>query len=457
MKDKRNGEIAKSQMFGYALFGCGANCLGGILGSFLTLYLTDNLLLSMSFIAFMMSAGRIINAVTEFLSGFIIDRTHTKIGKARPWVLGTSFFVALPVFMVFNCPLSLGQTGRMVWVFVCYLMHIAVFGAVISIAIATLLIKMTSDTTSRTKITNLSNLLGQISQLIVGAYGVPILMYFGGYETGYRGMSFIFCFLGFLLPFLTGVICKEDAETLDTVAEMLRETAKGTSIPIKEQIKYVFTSKYAFPLFAMFLLFNFAAMIFNSLAVYFIRDVLGNALYMTQITYAKLIPGIICSVIGIVPITNAKLGKRKALMLGAAFQTVGFVMMLFPGLIPVMIGNALYGIGLSFYGALLGAATADVADHINLSQKVDVSGLSTSIAQLGMRVGMLLGSVGVSVVLSLGKYNAQAANSGLAQSPVTLLAERCGYVIIPLVCSVLLVLISSFMNADEEVLKMKKA
>lgn len=99
----------------------------------------------MSFIAFMMSAGRIINAVTEFLSGFIIDRTHTKIGKARPWILGTSFFVALPVFMVFNCPLSLGQTGRMVWVFVCYLMHIAVFG--------------------------------QISQLVVGAYGVPILMY----------------------------------------------------------------------------------------------------------------------------------------------------------------------------------------------------------------------------------------------------------------------------------------
>ena len=59
---------------------------------FLTLYLTDNLLLSMSFIAFMMSAGRIINAVTEFLSGFIIDRTHTKIGKARPYDPGYIIF-----------------------------------------------------------------------------------------------------------------------------------------------------------------------------------------------------------------------------------------------------------------------------------------------------------------------------------------------------------------------------
>ena len=305
----------------------------------------------MSFIAFMMSAGRIINAVTEFLSGFIIDRTHTKIGKARPWILGTSFFVALPVFMVFNCPLSLGQTGRMVWVFVCYLMHIAVFGAVISIAIATLLIKMTSNTTSRTKITNLSNLLGQISQLVVGAYGVPILMYFGGYETGHRGMSFIFCFLGFLLPFLTGIICKEDPDMFDAAAEMLHESTKRPSTPVKTQINYVFSSKYSFPLFAMFLLFNFAAMIFNSIAVHFIRDVLGNALY---------------------------------------------------------------GIGLAFYGSLLFASTADVADHINLTTKTDVSGLSTSIAQLGMRVGMLFGSVGVSVILSLGKYDAQAANNGIA-------------------------------------------
>ena len=263
---------------------------------FLTLYLTDNLLLSMSFIAFMMSAGRIINAVTEFLSGFIIDRIHTKIGKARPWILGTSFFVALPVFMVFN-------------------------------------------------------LLGQISQLVVGAYGVPILMYFGGYETGYRGMSFIFCSLGFLLPFLTGIICKEDPDMFDAAAEMLHESTKRPSTPVKTQIKYVFSSKYSFPLFAMFLLFNFAAMIFNSVAVHFIRDVLGNALY---------------------------------------------------------------GIGLAFYGSLLFASTADVADHINLTTKTDVSGLSTSIAQLGMRVGMLLGSVGVSVILSLGKYDAQAANNGIA-------------------------------------------
>ena len=54
--------------------------------------------------------------------------------------------------------------------------------------------------------------------------------------------------------------------------------------------------------------------------------------------------------------------------------------------------------------------------------------------------------------LSLGKYDAQAANNGIAQSSVTLFAERCGYAV---VCSILLVLISNFMNADEEVIKLR--
>lgn len=57
--------------------------------------------------------------------------------------------------------------------------------------------------------------------------------------------------------------------------------------------------------------------------------------------------------------------------------------------------------------------------------------------------------------LSLGKYDAQAANNGIAQSSVTLFAERCGYAVVPLVCSILLVLISNFMNADEEVIKLR--
>ena len=418
MTEKKQDKLPVSQMIGFALNGCGSSCIAGILGSFLTVYLTDNLLLSMGFITAMMTAARIINAVTEGLSGFLIDMTHTKMGKARPWILGTAFFVALPVFLIFNTPTSFGPTGRMIWVFVNYLLHVAVFGAVISIATATLLIKMTSNSVERAKVTNLGSLLGQISNLIVSAYGVPVLMYFGGYEKGYFGLSLIFCSIGFILPFLTGVICRETPEVWAEAAQQLSAARKRPTLPVKTQLKYVFGCKYALPLFGMFLTYNFAGMIFGSMAIYFLRDVLGNAGYMTQISYAKLVPGILCCLLGIVPIANAKLGKRKVLVLGTA--------------------------------------TADVADYINLKNKTDLSGLSTSIAQFGMRFGMLLGSVGVAAVLAIGGYSGEAANAGMAQSSFTLVMETVGYAVIPLVCSILLVLFSSRMDADKEVANMRK-
>ena len=130
--------------------------------------------------------------------------------------------------------------------------------------------------------------------------------------------------------------------------------------------------------------------------------------------------------------------------------------MIVPNLAFVMIGNAVYGIGSAFFGVLLGTATADVADYINLKNKTDLSGLSTSIAQFGMRFGMLLGSVGVAAVLAIGGYSGEAANAGLAQSSFTLVMETVGYAVIPLVCSILLVLFSSRMDADKEVANMRK-
>lgn len=458
MHDKKENSVPISQRIGYSMFGCGSSCIAAILGSFLTLYLIDNLLLSFGFITAMMTAARIINAITEGLSGFLIDLTHTKIGKARPWILGTALFTALPVFLIFNTPTSLGQTGRMIWVFVNYLLHVAVFGAIISVAIATLMIKMTNSSVERPKITNLSSLLGQIFTLIVNAYGVPVLMFFGGYEKGYFGMSLIFCSLGFLGMFLTGVICRENPDILNQAGQLIKEAnhAKRPSIPVKTQLKYVFGCKYAIPLFGMFLMYNFAGTIFGSMAVYFFRDVLGDAGYMTQISYAKMVPGILCCLIGIVPIANAKLGKRKVLILGSLFQIAGFALMIVPNFWFAMIGNAFYGIGNAFFGVLLGTATADVADYINLKNKTDLSGLSTSIAQFGMRFGMLLGSVGVTAILAIGGYSGEAANAGMAQSSFTLVMETVGYAVVPMICSIILVLFSSRMDADKEVIKMRK-
>lgn len=442
-------------MIGYATFGAGGGCLGGILNGFLTMYLTDNALLTMTFITGLMMFGRLSNAVTEFLSGFIVDRTRTKLGKARPWILISALPCSLPVYMVFNVPSGLSETGKMIWVTVSYLMHISVFGAIISIAFSALLVKITHDSNTRAKYTNFANLVGQISGLAVGVYAVPLLMYFGGYETGYRGMAAVFTFLGFLGQFLTGVLCEEEVDPEELKAEVKKQNKQRFSLI--DQIKTAFGNKYAFPLLMMFLLYNFSGYVYGSMGAYYLRDILGDLGYMSTVSWAKFIPAIIACVLGIVPLANAKLGKKKALIMGAAFQTAGFAVIIFDTLISTIIGNALYGIGMAFYGSLMGAAIADVADCVSLKKNTDAAGTSSSVAYVGMRIGMLLGSGAVPILLGLGGYSGELAKQGLAQAASALVVEKIGYCFIPLVCSALLIAISSFMNADEEVLKMRAA
>ncbi len=456
---KKDENTSKVTIWGYGAFGFGANCLGGILGSFLTLYLTDNLLLSSAFIAAMMLVGRISNACMEFLFGLIMDRTHSTKGKARPWIIWTSLGTALPVFMVFNTPAGLGDLGTKLWVIVSYMLHISVFGAAISIAYSTLLVKITSSPNTRVKMTNLSNLLGQVGGLVASSYGIPILMYFGGYQNGYKGMSFIFCTVGFIGMLLTGIICKEEPENVAAMMEEEKKKleAKKNQLPLKESLGYVFKNKYAFPLLSMYVLYNFAAMLLGSVTVYYMRDVLGHAEYMTQISYAKIIPIILVGAVGLVPMASQKFGKKTALMAGAVALVVGFIVMAFsPTSLPViMIGNIFLGIGTAFYGALMGASIADVADFVNRKNKVDVSATVSSVAYMGMRIGMALGSVGITVLLELGHYDAEAANAGLGQAASMITMEKVGYIYIPLVCYILLVLISKFMDVDKAILKLE--
>lgn len=325
---------------GYGSCNFGASILGGLLGSFLTLYLTDNVMLSTGFIAGMMFVSRLLDGVSDLVMGILVDRTHTKIGKARPWLLISPLFTVLPVFLIFNVPSGLGDMGTKVYVVVMYILHTVVFGTMINVSYNTLLIKISRSSYTRTSILNLANVMGQLASLMAGSYGIPILMYFGGYEKGYRGTSLLFTTISFVAMFATGVICKEypDDEPAESVP---RPAVKKEGLKIR--LIYLLKNKYAIPLILIYILYFFMNMMKGSAAVYFSRDILGDASYMTQLTYAKTIPAILLGIAGAVPFMALKAGKRRTMIFAAVVQICADLLILTfsHSLGTVMLGNIL--------------------------------------------------------------------------------------------------------------------
>ena len=127
---------------GYALIN-GGNTLGALFVSYVTYFATDSLFLSAASIGMVLAFSRVFDGITDLLAGAIIDRTQTRWGKARPFILiGFLYWVA--VVAMFATP-DISNTGKLIWIFITYNLNSAVFGTLVGTSVATLLRRMVVD------------------------------------------------------------------------------------------------------------------------------------------------------------------------------------------------------------------------------------------------------------------------------------------------------------------------
>ena len=107
----------KEKWLGYLLGPCGALLLNAVLATYLNVYYTDVLKLTTvwggAFLVVFPLVSKIIDAITNVLMGYIIDRTKTRQGKARPWLLLSAPLVALTGILLFTVP-NAGETVQVI-------------------------------------------------------------------------------------------------------------------------------------------------------------------------------------------------------------------------------------------------------------------------------------------------------------------------------------------------------
>ena len=120
----RSAEVTrKEKWLGYLLGPCGALLLNAVLATYLNVYYTDVLNLTGVwgglFLTIFPVISKVIDAVTNILMGYIIDRTRTRQGKARPWILLSAPMLAVTGILLFTVP-SGNETVQVIWVMLSY-------------------------------------------------------------------------------------------------------------------------------------------------------------------------------------------------------------------------------------------------------------------------------------------------------------------------------------------------
>ena len=149
----KSDTVTKSEKWlGYLLGPAGALLLNAVLATYLNVYYTDVLNLTPLwggiFLTVFPIVSKVIDAVTNILMGQVIDRTHTKQGKARPWLLLSAFLVPLTGILLFTVPEN-SDTVKAIWVMISYNLFYSFAYTIFSMSHSLMVPLSTRDGTAR--------------------------------------------------------------------------------------------------------------------------------------------------------------------------------------------------------------------------------------------------------------------------------------------------------------------
>ena len=400
--------VSKNEKWlGYLLGPAGAVLLNAVLASYLNVYYTDVLGLAPlwggAFLVIFPIVSKIIDAITNVIMGYIIDRTHTKEGKARPWLLLSAPLVTVTAIFLFTVPAA-SETVQAIWVMVSYNLFYSFAYTIFNMSHNLMVPLSTRNTTDRGGLSVFNQIATiMMSGIIVALIFPMVIMPMLGIDKAKWILTMsILAILALPLTLLEYFFTKERV-TLENAEQVSEEVSFG------KQLKAIFTDKYMIIIYLYFLIYTMGSSIKNLSLVYFCNYVLGtynDGITQTLVSALGGIPmGI--GIFAVWPLAK-KFGKRNVTLAGFIIYAIGSaICWVFPtNMVIVLIGQFVKNIGGLPCSYVFMALFADVLDHIEWKVGFRCDGLAMSVYNI-IAVAM--------VGICTGIFNGLLAGSGYVQ------------------------------------------
>lgn len=183
------------ERFSYGCGDFGCNIIYTSMTAFLLFYYTDYAGVSAAAVGTIMLVSRVFDGISDIIMGVIVDRTKSRFGKARPWLLRMCIPFAVSGILLFSVPTGWAQTPKLVYVFITYNLASTIIYTAINVPYSTLNALMTQDPYERSVLSIFRNLLATAGTLIINTFTLPLVEFFGNNASAWTKT---FCVLGLL-------------------------------------------------------------------------------------------------------------------------------------------------------------------------------------------------------------------------------------------------------------------
>ena len=454
----RSNDVTRSEKWlGYLLGPAGALLLNAVLATYLNVYYTDVLKLTTvwggTFLIVFPIISKVIDALTNVIMGYVIDRTHTPQGKARPWLLLSAPLLTITGILLFTVPKA-SETVQVLWVMVSYNLFYSFAYTIFNMSHNLMVPLSTRNTTQRGSLSVFNQITTIMMSGILVALVFPMVIMpaIGVDQTKWIALMSSLSILALPLTLLEYYFTKE----------RVTEESEGNAVNVsfKDQLKAIFADKYMLLIYVYFLIYTFGSSIKNISLVYFCNYVLG--------TYNDGITQTMISVIGGIPMgigifavwpLAKKFGKRNVTLAGFILYAIGSaICWMFPhDMVIMLVGQFIKNIGGLPCAYVFMALFADVLDHMECKTGFRADGVAMSIyniiavAMVGICTGIFngfLSSAGYIAPEMVNGVTAAVTQSAAVQNVITF-----GFVGLETITGVVLAVLLIFLNVEKDIEK----
>lgn len=426
-----NSSLSFMERLGYGIGDYSGNLIYSSISAFLLLYYTNVIGADAAIAASIIAVSKILDGISDLIMGRIVDKTNSKYGKARPWILRLCIPFAVSAILMFSVPSSLKGTAMYIYIFITYNLVSTIFFTGINVPYAAMNGLMTTNQYERGLLGNFRMLLATAGTMTVNTYILKMVGKFGdGDQYNRLGWTKTFIIVGIvtiILNVITFATCKE------RVIEDTSSKDSKEKISFIEVLKGLFTNKYwVLNVIAMFVMYFMMSTFFGS-AAYYAQYVMGDIGLYAPISNVLSISQIL--IMFITPFIMKKIGKRNTMLLGTAVSTVGFLL---TGIVGAnfnlqLVSSAIKGMGFGCSAAVMFGMLQDAITYGQWKNGYGSSGMGNAASSFCSKVGSGIGTAALGWILSAGRFDPTA----LVQSSSAVGAISIAFAWLPLITMII--------------------
>lgn len=410
----------------YGLSDAADNLVFQMMTMYLLFFYTDVFGLTPNEVAVLFVVARSADVFESLLIGVMIDHTHSKWGKSRPFFLWFSFPYVVFAILTFVTPNFLPHFGKLAWAYITYL-GLGFFYTAVNLPITSILPTMTENEKETTLLGVIRQFFGSSVQIIVATFTIPLVAFFGrgNQQQGFLLTIALFGLISLILILNTFFHVRERFTNEEINHQPLSEVWNM----MKQNKPWIVISVVIF-------LYWMTTAIKNQTIIYYFKYVLQNE---SLVSFANSFT--LTALIGVVSIyfVSGKIGKKNTMLSGIATAFIGQIIITFAAYsqsVPILFtGIFINSIGNGF---IIGLVSIMIADTIRYgtAMGIQAEGVLASTDDLGVNLGLGLGGLVTAESLQLTGYV-----SNKPQSASTISAINLNFAIIPLILYVVMFLV----------------